>query len=150
MLISCCLLPLVSGLAFQRTIAWGTGGRMSPSQPAKRATAMLPQARLVSLRSSVAGVTKNTSHEGRGNNRDSAASRTRSHRLDQDGAPDDAGRRLDAGARGSHLFVPITTPEKNQEPEDIAEDEVKEGPEHKQPGWPLPRPAQPSRSRWGK
>jgi hypothetical protein len=36
-----------------------------------------------------------------------------------------------------HLLAPISTHQQEQEPKDVAEDEVEEGPEHKQPGWPL-------------
>jgi hypothetical protein len=40
------------------------------------------------------------------------------------------------------LLGPVTTPEQNQELEDTTEDEVEEGPEHKQRGCPLPTHAQ--------
>jgi hypothetical protein len=40
------------------------------------------------------------------------------------------------------FLAPVTTHQQEQESEDVAEDEVEEGPEHNQPGWPLSHRAQ--------
>jgi hypothetical protein len=40
------------------------------------------------------------------------------------------------------FLAPVTTHQQEPKSEDVAEDEVEEGPEHNQPGWPLPHRAQ--------
>jgi hypothetical protein len=39
------------------------------------------------------------------------------------------------------FLAPVTTHQQERESEDMTEDEVEEGPEHNQPGWPLPHRA---------